>query len=268
MSSYSTPRLSSVPTCVGNCVAARSYKLAGVARRCRGGRFPGPGRTGRRRGCRRPRRPARTARRLRRIAAQGRDRGRRVDTDTRPSARPRRTSASSTSSASCGVGRCSACASALASATSSRVVAGLLGRLVGRERLGVLVEGEVGLAQVEVGQRAAVAVRERVDGVAVAAEQVLADAQPGRRRRAAVRLRLRARRPRRAGRGSWRSLSAMAAVICSISRGPNGRCGNDNLFQVGFEADDIIAKLLSSAKLVSCQPLSDQPEAVRLTAHG
>ena len=38
------------------------------------------------------------------------------------------------------------------------------------------------------GQRAAVAVRERLDRVAVAAQQVLAHAQPGRRRRAAVRL--------------------------------------------------------------------------------
>ena len=51
-----------------------------------------------------------------------------------------------------------------------------------------LIERQVGLAQVEVGQRPAVAVRERLDRVAVAAQQVQAHAQPGRRGRAAVRL--------------------------------------------------------------------------------
>ena len=67
-------------------------------------------------------------------------------------------------------------------------IAGLLGRLVGGQRFGVLIERQIGFAQIEMGERAAVAVRERFDRVAVAAQQIQADAQPGRRRRAAVRL--------------------------------------------------------------------------------
>ena len=67
-------------------------------------------------------------------------------------------------------------------------IAGPLGRLVGRQRLGILIERKIRLAQVEVRERAAVAMRERFDRVAVAAQQIQANAQPGRCGRAAVRL--------------------------------------------------------------------------------
>ena len=128
-------------------------------------------------------------------------------------------------------------------------VAGLFGRLVGGERIVVLVEREVGLAEVEVRERAAVAVRERVDGVAVAAQQVVADAKPGVHRRAAVRLGLEL--------GDRVAEVAVAGVVVGDGAGDlvdlaraEGRGGDDQLFQVGFEADT--HGLNSVGETISC----------------
>ena len=59
------------------------------------------------------------------------------------------------------------------------VVAGALGRFITFEGFGVTIESKIRLAEVEMSQRAAIGVRQSLHGVAVAANQVLADAESG-----------------------------------------------------------------------------------------
>src|SRR5262249_29155186 len=115
-------------------------------------------------------------------------------------------------------------------------VTGAFGRLVGRERIFVLVEREVGLAEIEVRERAAVAVGKRFDGFAVSTEQVVAHAQASGHGRAAV--------------GLGFELSdgiaevAVAAVVVGhgggdlldLARAERGG-GNDDLLYIGFKAN-------------------------------
>ena len=186
MSSYSTPRLSSVPTCVGKLRGGPLVQVAGVAVvavaivfQCQAEQGAGVAAVG-------GDGPLQQRDDFARIAAQRRNRrralvqilGRLLDGAGQPIEHVQCFLRPAVVAQRFGLGERHLIAR----------VAGPLGRLVGRERLGVLIERQVRLAEIEVRQRAAVAVGERFDRVAVAAEQVQANAQPGRRRRAAVRL--------------------------------------------------------------------------------
>ena len=174
-----------MPTCVGNCAAACSYSSRAYCR-CRGDRFPGPGRTRRRHDCRRPRRPARTGPPLRSGCRPAPRWSPHAGTGIRPFARRRRKLVERVErflqpavvAQRLGLGQRD---------LISRVT-GPLGRLVRGQRFVILVERQIGFAQIEMRECPAVAVREHLDRVAIAAQQVKADTQPGRRRRAAARL--------------------------------------------------------------------------------
>ena len=97
-------------------------------------------------------------------------------------------------------------------------VAGLLGRFVGGERFGVFIEREVGFAQIEVGERAAVAVGERFDRGAVATQQIQAHAEPARWWRGCGWVALRARPLLREARGSCVALTDRADDLHDLVR--------------------------------------------------
>ena len=219
MSSYSTPRFNSVPTCVGNCAAGPLVQVAGVA--VVAVAIVLEGQAKQRAGVRAIRcdGPLQQRDHFARIAAERRDRGgplvqilRRLLDGARQLVEHFH-----------GLLRAAVVAQRFGLRQRHLIarVAGLLGRLVGRERFGILIERQIRLAQIEMRQGAAVAVRERFDRVAVAAQQIQANAQPGRRRRAAVRLLFQLGRRPRAARDSCSNSCRSRVTICTISFGPN-----------------------------------------------
>ena len=117
------------------------------------------------------------------------------------------------------------------------------------------------------GERTAVAVGERLDGFAVAAEQVVADAEPGVHRRAAVRLVFEL--------ADRIAQVAVAAVVVGDRAGdlldfarPEGRGGDDRSASGPVSTPILIRWELRGGKLLAVEPLAMSQIARHSTADG